>query len=158
MRREILDNVLSGTKAGFKSTHNLVFIQKAERSTMNRQRSRSIVENVLSGMKAGFKSILNSQHLEKEKLKGGLMLKKSFLMKKLFRRILLASLVGTMALGVTAAQAGTIKVGITFNMVSETGEKMGQMVLDEFEKQNELGGINGHQLEPILLKSDCKTD
>ena len=41
---------------------------------------REIVENVLSGMKAGFKSILNSQHpFEKEKLKGGLMLKKSFL-------------------------------------------------------------------------------
>ena len=36
-------------------------------------------------------------------------------MKKLIRRILLASLVGTMVLGVTAVQAGTIKVGITGN-------------------------------------------
>ncbi len=59
MCREILDNVLSGTKAGFKATRNLVFNQKAERSTMNRQKSRGIVENVLSGTKAGFKSILN---------------------------------------------------------------------------------------------------
>ena len=59
MCRAILENVLSGTKAGFKATRNLVFNQKAERSTMNRQKSRGLVENVLSGMKAGFKSILN---------------------------------------------------------------------------------------------------
>ena len=32
--REIVDNVLSGTKAGFKATRNLVYNQKAERSTM----------------------------------------------------------------------------------------------------------------------------
>ena len=59
MCREIVENLLSGTKAGFKATGNLVLNQKAERSTMNRQKSRSIVDNVLSGMKAGFKSILN---------------------------------------------------------------------------------------------------
>ena len=59
MGREIVDNVLSGTKAGFKATLNLVFNQKAERSTLNRQKSRGLVENVLLGMKAGFKSILN---------------------------------------------------------------------------------------------------
>ena len=56
---KIVDNLLSGTKAGFKATRNLVFNQKAERSTMNRQKSRRIVENLLSGIKAGFKSILN---------------------------------------------------------------------------------------------------
>ena len=59
MCRAIVENLLSGTKAGFKATRNLVFNQKAERSTMNRQKSRGLVENVLSGMKAGFKSILN---------------------------------------------------------------------------------------------------
>ena len=59
MCRAIVENVLSGTKAGFKATRNLVFNQKAERSTMNRQKSRAIVENVLSGTKAGFKAILN---------------------------------------------------------------------------------------------------
>ena len=63
MCREIVDNLLSGTKAGFKATRNLVFNQKAERSTMNRQKSRAILENVLSGTKAGFKQslILNMQ-------------------------------------------------------------------------------------------------
>ena len=35
MCREILDNLLSFPKAGFKATRNLVFNQKAERSTMN---------------------------------------------------------------------------------------------------------------------------
>ena len=59
MCREIVDNVLSVMKAVFKATRNLVFNQKAERSTMNRQKSRGLVENVLSGMEAGFKSILN---------------------------------------------------------------------------------------------------
>ncbi len=41
MCREIVKNALSGTKAGFKATRNLVFNQKAERSTMNRQKSRN---------------------------------------------------------------------------------------------------------------------
>ena len=49
MYREILNNGLSGTKAGFKATPNFVLNQKAERNTMNRQKSRAIVENVLSG-------------------------------------------------------------------------------------------------------------
>ena len=59
MCRAILENLLSGTKAGFKATRNLVFNQKAERSTMNRQKSRAIVENLLSGTKAGFKATRN---------------------------------------------------------------------------------------------------
>ncbi len=71
MCREIVENVPSGTKAGFKVTRNLVFNQKKERSTMNRQKSRGIVENVLSGMKAGFKAILNlvfNQKKERKKM------------------------------------------------------------------------------------------
>ncbi len=69
MCRAIVENLLSGTKAGFKATRNLVFNQKAERSTMNRQKSRAIVENVLSGTKAGFKSILNFEHsIERKKM------------------------------------------------------------------------------------------
>ena len=47
MCRSIVENVLSGTNADFKSILNLVFNQKAERSTMKRQKSRRIVENVL---------------------------------------------------------------------------------------------------------------
>ena len=71
MCREIVENVLSGTKAGFKATRNLVFNQKAERSIMNRQKSRGIVENLLSGTKAGIKAILNlvfNQKAERKKM------------------------------------------------------------------------------------------
>ncbi len=59
MCRAIVENLLSGTKAGFKTTRNLVFNQKSERSMMNRHKSREIVDNVPSGTKACFKSILN---------------------------------------------------------------------------------------------------
>ena len=59
MGRAIVENVLSGTKAGLKATRNFVFNQKAERNTMNRQKSRAIVENVLSGTKAGLKATRN---------------------------------------------------------------------------------------------------
>ena len=71
MCRENVENVLSGTKASFKATRNLVFNQKAERNTMKRQKSRRILENVLSGTKAGFKSILNlvfNQKAERKKM------------------------------------------------------------------------------------------
>ena len=71
MCRAIVENLLSGTKAGFKATRNLVFNQKAERNTMNRQKSRGIIENVLSGTKAGIKSILNlvfNQKAERKKM------------------------------------------------------------------------------------------
>ena len=68
MCRENVENLLSGTKAGFKATPNLVFNQKAERSTMNRQKSRAIVENVLSGTKAGFNNLVFNQKAEKVKM------------------------------------------------------------------------------------------
>ena len=67
--RSIVENVLSGTKAGFQAILNLVFNHKAERSTMNRQKSRAIVENVLSGIKAGFQANLNFEHaVERKKM------------------------------------------------------------------------------------------
>ena len=100
MCRAIVENVLSGTKAGFKATRNLVFNQKAERSTMNRQKSRGIVENLLSGTKAGFKAILNFEHsIERKKMDH----QKS---KSTFSAILLALILGLIVLwtGPAAAQ------------------------------------------------------
>ncbi len=68
MCREIVENVLSGTKVVLKATRNLVFNQKAERSTMNRQKSREIFDNMPSATKAVFKSIFNFEHaIEREK-------------------------------------------------------------------------------------------
>ena len=116
MCREILDNLLSGTKAGFKATRNLVFNQKAERSTMNRQKSRGIVENVLSGTKAGFKSILNFEHaIERKKMDT----QKS---KSTFSATLLTLTLMVAALGVSsaavAAEKKMVKDPTTGKMVS----------------------------------------
>ena len=83
---------------------------------------------------------------------------RSFQMKRAIARVAMRPWRGRWSSGRTAAQAGVIKVGITLHMVTETGQKMGQMILDEFEEQNRLGGINGHRLEPILLNDECKSD
>ena len=58
----------------------------------------------------------------------------------------------------TTAQAGTIRIGATMRMVSENGQKYGQMVADEFKMINEAGGINGHTIELTLLNDECKSD
>ncbi len=103
MCREIVDNLLSGTKVGFKATRNLVFNQKAERSIMNRQKSRGIVENVLSGIKAGFKSILNYEHaIERKKMDH----QKS---KSTFSATLLAFILMVAAFGVSPAAVAAEK-------------------------------------------------
>ena len=53
MCRENVENLLSGTKAGFKATRNLVFNQKAEKVKMERI-IRSIVDNVAFGKESRF--------------------------------------------------------------------------------------------------------
>ena len=45
--RSIVENVLSGTKAGFKAILNLVFNQKAERKKMENQKSKSTFSAIL---------------------------------------------------------------------------------------------------------------
>lgn len=56
------------------------------------------------------------------------------------------------------ALAGTIRIGATMRMVSENGQKYGQMVTDEFKLINAAGGINGHKIELTLLNDECKSD
>ena len=103
MCREFVDNLLSGTKAGFKGSHNLVFNQKKERSTMNRQKSRIIVENVLSGIKACFKLILNYEPpIERKKMEN----QKS---KSTFSAILLSLILMVAAFWVSPAVAAEKK-------------------------------------------------
>jgi branched-chain amino acid transport system substrate-binding protein len=58
----------------------------------------------------------------------------------------------------TEALAGTIRIGATMRMISENGQKYGQMVADEFALINEAGGINGHKIELTLLNDECKSD
>jgi branched-chain amino acid transport system substrate-binding protein len=60
---------------------------------------------------------------------------------------------------VTQAQAQEdIRIGVTLRMLTENGQKYGQMVQDEFDKVNEAGGINGHMIKVFLLDDQCKPD
>ena len=59
---------------------------------------------------------------------------------------------------VAAATAGEIRIGATMRMISENGQKYGEMVADEFEAINASGGINGHTIKVSLLNDECKSD
>lgn len=60
---------------------------------------------------------------------------------------------------VAPAQAQeNIRIGVTLRMLTENGQKYGQMVQDEFDKVNAAGGINGHMIEVFLLDDQCKPD
>ena len=69
-------------------------------------------------------------------------------------RFLAGLVAGGFVLSATAALADEIRVGITMRMVSENGQKYGQMVMDEIGLINEAGGINGHQIKATLM-NDC---
>ena len=72
-------------------------------------------------------------------------------------KILVWLIAGVLVVQSTAV-AGTIRIGATMRMISENGQKYGQMVADEFEMINQSGGINGHKIELILLNDECKSD
>ena len=74
------------------------------------------------------------------------------------RNALVACTAASMLAVSGAASAGVIKVGVSLRMKTETGEKYGQMVVDEFEAINAAGGINGHTFEVKLLNDECKSD
>ena len=57
-----------------------------------------------------------------------------------------------------AAVAGEIRIGASMRMISENGQKYGEMVSDEFEAINAAGGINGHTISLTLLNDECKSD
>jgi ABC-type branched-subunit amino acid transport system substrate-binding protein len=43
-------------------------------------------------------------------------------------------------------------------MVSENGQKYGQMMMDEIDMINKAGGINGNQIKATLMNDECKSD
>ena len=57
-----------------------------------------------------------------------------------------------------AASAGVIKVGVSLRMKTDTGQRYGQMVVDEFKAINDAGGVNGHTVDVKLLNDECKSD
>lgn len=58
----------------------------------------------------------------------------------------------------SAVYAGEIRIGATMRMISENGQKYGQMMQDEFDAINAAGGINGHMIQLTLLNDECKSD
>ena len=58
----------------------------------------------------------------------------------------------------TVTFAGEIRIGITMRMVSENGQKYGQMMMDEIDIINKSGGINGSKIVATLMNDECKSD
>ena len=67
-----------------------------------------------------------------------------------------AALASSVALN--SLSAAEIRVGATMRMISENGQKYGEMVQDEFDAINAAGGINGHTIKLSLLNDECKSD
>lgn len=59
---------------------------------------------------------------------------------------------------IATAQAGEIRIGATMRMISENGQKYGQMMKDEIDAINAAGGINGNTIKLTLLNDECKSD
>ena len=74
-----------------------------------------------------------------------------------FLKLGAAGLVAASAWSSTAL-AGEIRIGITMRMISENGQKYGEMMADEFDAVNAAGGINGHTISYTLLNDECKSD
>jgi branched-chain amino acid transport system substrate-binding protein len=79
-------------------------------------------------------------------------------MRKLLRACAIGLLVGSPFAQPASADDGVIRIGASLRMISEEGAKIGQMVVDEFARINEQGGINGHKVEVTLLNDECKSD
>ena len=70
-------------------------------------------------------------------------------------RLIAAGLAAGLLAGMaTVAAAGEIRVGITMRMISENGQKYGQMVMDEIDMINQAGGINGNTIKATLLNDE----
>ncbi len=74
------------------------------------------------------------------------------------KQTILAIAAASMLASAGAASAGTIKVGVSLRMKTDTGARYGQMVVDEFKAINAAGGVNGHTIEVKLLNDECKSD
>lgn len=77
---------------------------------------------------------------------------------KLLKSLSTSLIAATLGLSASVAFAADIRVGITMRMVSENGQKYGQMVMDEIKDINEGGGINGNMIKATLMNDECKSD
>ena len=78
---------------------------------------------------------------------------------KINKNYLAGALAGVLVAGMAmGAMAAEIRIGITMRMVSENGQKYGQMVMDEFDMINKSGGINGNMIKATLMNDECKSN
>ena len=54
------------------------------------------------------------------------------------------------------AQAETIKIGVSFRMLSDVGYKHGELITDTVAKWNKEGTINGQKIDLTLYNDECK--
>ena len=72
--------------------------------------------------------------------------------------LLIAIPLAIAAMTSAAYAEGTVRIGVTVRMLTENGQKYGQMIKDQFEAVNAAGGIKGNKLEVYLLDDQCKPD
>ena len=78
-------------------------------------------------------------------------------MKKI--KVLSSSIVISLGLLITSyAEAATIKIGVSFRMLSDVGYKHGELITDTVKEWNSTGGINGKQVDLILYNDECKSE
>lgn len=65
------------------------------------------------------------------------------------------ALAATLMAAPAHANDGTIRIGVTLRMISDEGQRIGQMVVDQFAEVNKQGGIDGHKVEVTLLNDEC---
>ena len=58
----------------------------------------------------------------------------------------------------TLAQAETIKIGVSFRMLSDVGYKHGELITDTVALWNKEGTINGQKVDLTLYNDECKSE
>jgi len=58
----------------------------------------------------------------------------------------------------TLAQAETIKIGVSFRMLSDVGYKHGELITDTVALWNKEGTINGQKIDLTLYNDECKSE
>ncbi len=78
-------------------------------------------------------------------------------MKKI--KILTSSIVLSLGLLITSyAEAATIKIGVSFRMLSDVGYKHGELITDTVAEWNKKGTINGQKIDLTLYNDECKSE
>ncbi len=78
-------------------------------------------------------------------------------MKKI--KVLTSSIVLSLGLLITSyAEAATIKIGVSFRMLSDVGYKHGELITDTVAEWNKKGTINGQKIDLTLYNDECKSE